>query len=66
VPRETLSSHFDAQVCLGPTRRVVARARSSHDRSRSCLGRARTIWRAAQCPHQPARSICDQTQSAIC
>jgi len=59
VPRETLSSHFDPQVCLGRTRCVVARARSPHARSRSSLGRARSIFR-------PARSIVGRAQSAIC
>src|SRR5213592_675156 len=59
VPRETLSSHFHAQLCLGRTRCVLARARSSHERSRSPLGRARSICR-------PAQSIVGPSQSAIC
>src|SRR6266550_3694084 len=59
VPRKPLSSHFDAQLCLGRTRCVAARARSWHHRSRSSLGHARSICR-------PARSIVGPSRSAIC
>src|SRR5207247_1046315 len=56
VPRETLSSHFHAQLCLGRTRCVLARARSSHERSRSISHTATCARAESRCIASAARS----------